>query len=133
MAYGRKDYFWGVAPEKSVFGELQTPYNEDSSTDILSTNRTALLSGSVSAGYILQLTGIHISCANPGINLVELEVNSVVELTSHFDTVFDIRFTEGGTLVMNPSDSFNLFVTNNDTVTLKFYGLVYGFLQQTIV
>jgi len=31
MSYGRKDYFWGVAPEKSVFGELQTPFNEDGS------------------------------------------------------------------------------------------------------
>jgi len=133
MSYGRKDYFWGVAPEKSVFGELQTPYNEDGSNSIASLGRASLLSGSVSAGYIFQVTGLQVNCGLPGLNLLELEVNSTVEFTTYFDTTFGISFPEGGTLVMEPGDGFNFFVTNNDSISVKFYGLLYGFMQQTIV
>jgi len=133
MGYGRKDYFWGVAPEKSVFGELQTPFNEDGHQTLATTVRASLLSIGVAAGYILQITGIHLTADFPGINLLELDVEDEIVFTSYIDSMFQITFTEGGTLVINPGETLNVFVTNNDTIDVTFYVQVYGFLQQTIV
>lgn len=133
MAYGRKDYFWGVAPEKSVFGELQTPFNEPGKRTLTTTQRLSLVSIGVPATYILQITGVYLSIDLPGIHVLELIVDTTTKLTAYPDSEFSINFSEGGTLVVNPGETLNIYCTNNDTIDVTFSCLIYGFLQQTIV
>ena len=134
MSYGRKDYFWGVAPEKSVFGENQTPWFETDSIAVTKRTNTYLIDYDVSAGYILQVTGFSINTTIPGLMYCRLYDNDDIIAVYYWDTFVNILFGEGGNLTIDPSHQFRVRVYNLDyDLDAPIYVTCYGFLQQTIV
>ena len=134
MSYGRKDYFWGVAPEKSVFGELQTPIFENDSSAIASGANEYILEYEVSAGYIFQVTGFSVNCSQPGMMHATIWDDDDVLGFYYWDLFVNILFGDGGNLVINPGHTFKVRCYNLDPdISITFYAVVYGYLQQTIV
>ncbi|GAH21451.1 unnamed protein product [marine sediment metagenome] len=133
MAYGRKDYFWGVAPEKSVFGELQTPVVHTGSNNVNPTKTVTVVTYPVSGGYNFQLTGLTLFCKLPGFQWFNLKVGGASKLIGWFDTERNFIFGEGGNIVCTGANNLTIEFTNYDTVSCLFMGTIYGFLQQIIV
>lgn len=133
MTYGRKDYFWGVAPEKSVFGELQTQWRRNSANNVASGASASIGTYTVSAGYLLQIDNIQISCNKPGMQYFYLKINSIIEIVTWFDTTLNIAMGEGGNLIVNGGEAVEWWFQNNDGITVGFVQFSTGFLQQTIV
>lgn len=133
MSYGRKDYFWGVAPEKSVFGELQNNWSRLSANTVTPDDVISIVTYIVPAGKILQLTGILMCASLPGLQFLQLKIDATIKAEIWFDTNIDIPFGVGGELVVDPGETFYVFATNKDEVDVRFTGFSTGFLQQTIV
>ena len=133
MAYGRKDYFWGVAPDKSVFGEQQTPWNYYGANTVLSGATTEVLIYPVSAGFNLLITGFLFSCTEPFMNYATVWFDAVPKLIVYFDTILSMPFGEGGNLLVTGGQILYVKFQNNDSIDATFVAHGYGFLQQTVV
>lgn len=134
MAYGRKDYFWGMAPEKSVFGELQIQWQEIDAGSIAGNQGTAdYIDYTVPAGYILNLTGLILGSRSSGITQWYVYRDAVVVGFGYFDTQMHMSYGQGGEIIFSPGEVFKVTLVNFMEYTI-FYGIdAYGFLQQTIV
>jgi len=133
MAYGRKDYFWGMAPEKPVFGELQTSYNSTKAQQLTGGSNQALITYTPSAGYILNLTGIVIGSDSPGISRWDVKVDDAFRALGHFDTFANIILGTGGEIIVNGGEELTVNVYSLIDYTAWFTAYIYGFLQQTVV
>lgn len=133
MAYGRKDYFWGMAPEKPVFGELQTSFAKTAALQLTGGSNDALISYTPSTGYILSVTGIVLGSDTPGISRWDVKVESTFKALGHFDTFANIVLGTGGEFVVEGGELMEVSVYNLKDYTAWFTAYVYGFLQQTIV
>jgi len=133
MAYGRKDYFWGMAPEKPVFGELQASYAETKALQISGESDQTLITYTPSAGYIFQLTGMVLGCDTPGISRWDIKVEGSFKALGHFDTFANVVLGTGGEVVVNGGESLTVNVYNLKDYQSWFTAYIYGLLQQTIV
>lgn len=133
MAYGRKDYFWGVAPEKPVFGELQTPFTKTAALQITDGGEQALITHELSTGYILNITGCVLGSDSPGIVRWDLKVEGVMQSLGHFDTFANIILNQGGEVVVGGGETLIVNIYNLTQYQAWFTAYVYGFLQQTVV
>jgi len=133
MAYGRKDYFWGVAPEQSVFGELQNAYTKTKALDIVGGGEGALITYEVSAGYNLHLTGVVLGSDSPGIVRWDIKVDGDFVALGHFDTFANIILGSGGEVFVEGGSELIVNIYNLTEYQSWFTVYVYGFLQQTLV
>ena len=133
MAYGRKDYFWGVAPEKPVFGELQDMWNKTAALQITGGANQALITHTPSTGYILNLTGVVWGCDTPGICRWDIKVDGNFKALGHFDTFANVILSTGGEIIVNGGEELTINIYNLKEYTSWFTAYIYGFLQQTIV
>lgn len=133
MSYGRKDYFWGIAPEKPVFGELQTSFVKTAALQLTGGSNDALISYTPSAGYILNITGMVLGSDSPGISRWDVQVDSVFKALGHFDTFANVLLGTGGEIVVVGGELIEVSVYSLIDYTAYFTAYVYGFLQQTIV
>jgi hypothetical protein len=132
MAYGRKDYFWGMAPEKSVFGELQTPYTKTKALQIVGGGESELISYTPSEGYILNVTGVVLGCWRGGVNRWDIKVDDTFKALGHFDTFANVMLGQGGEIIVQGGEEVVVNIYNLCDYTLWFTAYLYGFLQQTV-
>lgn len=133
MAYGRKDYFWGVAPDKSVFGELQTPWVYYGTNTIPGDTISEILIYDVSTGYNLQVTALYFGATIPGVMWVRVEIDAVVKLAFYFDTELTMPLGEGGNLLVKGGERLTVDFYNKEPIEGIFTAHGFGFLQQTVV
>jgi hypothetical protein len=133
MAYGRKDYFWGMAPEKAVYGELQTPYVETQALQISGGGNQTLITYAPSSGYIYNVTGLVLGADTPGVCRWDVQVDSEYWALGHFDVFANIALGSGGEIVVNGGETVTVNIYNLKDYTIWFTAYMYGFLQQTIV
>ena len=132
MGYGRKDYFWGVAPEKSTFGELQNPFVHTGSNIIAGSGSGTIMTYNVPAGYNAEINGIMVTCNIPGMMYFELKVVAVSKLLAYFDMQRDIYFGESGCIEAVSEDAVIINFTNVDSAEGVFTANIFGFLHQIV-
>lgn len=133
MSHGRKDYFWGVAPEKSVFGELQEAFTKTAAKLFSAGSNYAIITYTVPAGYILNVTGVVYGCDSPGISRWDIEKDDVMQALGHFDVFANILLNQGGEIVLTAGQKLDVNVYSLLDYSAWFTAYVYGFLQQTVV
>jgi len=133
MAYGRKDYFWGMAPEKPVFGELQTSFVETKALQLTGGSNDALITYTPSEGYILSITGMVLGSDSPGVSRWDVQVEGEFKALGHFDTFANVLLGTGGEIIVLGGEEMTVSVYSLIDYTAWFTAYVYGFLQQTIV
>ena len=132
MATGHPDYFTGVSPEKPVFGKLQTAFTKTDATLFTGGSNYAVLTYTVPAGYILNVTGVVYGCDSPGISRWDIEIEDTMVAIGHFDVFANILLNQGGEIVVKAGEKLDINIYSLLDYTAWFTAYVYGFLQQTI-
>lgn len=129
MASGRRDYWLGVSPEKSVFGLYQTPFWQSDADDVTATSDKTLISYVVPAGYILHINSAVITCDHPGIQRCALFLGAAFDRYAYYDTLYSFPFNGDGVYPIAAGGVLSLVLTNMDGVTAHFRASVAGFLE----
>ena len=133
MSYGHKDWWVGVAPEKSIFGELQVAFTETKALQIVGGGESELISYEVPAGYMLNVTGFVLGSDTSGIVRWDIKVEGAFKALGHFDTFANIILGPGGEIVVDAAETMVVNIYNLTGYTSWFTAYVYGFLQQILV
>lgn len=130
MAVGRQDYQAGVVPVKSGYSLSQAKYFDWQNTDVAVAGNEDFCEYTVPAGYELHVLGYRIFAVIPFIHRMILRINAAQYLGREFDTEVSDNFPEGADLVVDAGDTFKIVIYNNDSVIVKFFVMIYGFLEQ---
>ncbi len=132
MAYGRQDYWRGVAPEKSLFGEGQTAVMQMDTDTITAGASNTINYYVVPAGYKLHITAFFVSCNIPGYMDCKLQMGATGYLYVYFDSVYAFPITEVSTFPVEAGGEVYALMKNYSAINGLFSGNMVGYLEQVI-
>ena len=130
MAVGRQDYQAGVVPIKSGYSLVQSSFFKWFNKDVTTGSTEGFCTYTVGVGYQLNLAGYRIVATLPFLHHMGLYINGAQVFGREFYTEVLDNFPEGITMTIMAGQEFEIRITNQDTVTVKFYATIYGYLEQ---
>ncbi len=129
MASGHPDYWYSFFPGLPSLGSGQVDWYMAQDPSIDTGTSVSLLEYTIPAGYVLNINSGMVSCDNPGINRLYMQVDGELICDIYFDTTFSFSQPPIGKNVLTAGKVFKVWITNNDAITVQFYAILTGFLK----
>ncbi len=130
MAVGRQDYQAGVVPIKSGYSLSQSDHFKWYNYDRPAGGNVDFCTFTVPTGYELHICGYRIISELPFLHYYEFRVDASQIFGGLFYSQIIDNFPAEVVKVVTAGQTFKIVVHNNDSITVKFYALVLGFLEQ---
>lgn len=129
MARGRPDYWYGMTPNKSIYGINQTSWHISEEVDIPAESFVDVCEYTVPEGYILHAGFSSTACNGPGLAKCSWLFAGVETGPAWWDTIKHTNLPDGCVYQVPAGISIALRMYNLDDVEWSFTATIVGFLE----